>query len=313
MQTRSSRTAPLPAFIGLLLAFVMAAGAALAAAPPVARGDNAAAASSAAAPGPAAMRARYEAIRPQLEQNAFGRPLLLESHDGNGELDGDVFGVIDHPFERVATALADAADWCHVLILPYNTKRCAAENARALALHVGKKSQEPIERAYRLDFTFQPVARTGDYLRRVLKADAGPLGTRNYVITLEAAPLDARRTLVHLTYAYSYGALSKLAMQTYLATSGAAKVGFSTTEEGGVRKYIGGMRGVMERNTMRYFLAIDAYLNSLTAPQGEQLEKRLNEWYAYSEKYRRQLWEMERGEYLAMKRAETQRIARAPS
>jgi hypothetical protein len=304
MQQRSSRVVAFLAFAGLVLAFLTAAGAAVAA---VAQGD------AAAGTGAAAMRARYEAIKPNLEQNQFGKPVFLESQDSGKDLHGEVYGVVEHPFDRVSAALADAANWCHILILPYNTKQCTVENGRAIALYVGKKSREPIERAYRLDFAFVPVARTADFLKRVLKSESGPLGTRNYVIMLEATPLDAQRTLIHLSYSYSYGTLSKLAMQAYLATTGSAKVGFSTVEEDGARRFVGGMRGVMERNTMRYFLAIEAYLNSLSAPPAQQLDKRLNEWYTYSEKYRRQLWEMERGEYLAMKRAEAQRSALAPS
>jgi hypothetical protein len=293
------------AFLGLPPAFLTPAGAAVAA---VAQGENAAETT-----GAVAMRARYEVIRPQLEQNQFGKPVFLESRDSGNDLNGDVYGIVEHPFDRVSVALADPANWCHVLILPYNTKQCTGEKGQSLTVYVGRKSQEPVERAYRINFTFVPVARTADYLRRVLRSGEGPLGTRNYAIMLEATPLDERRTLIHLSYSYSYGTLSKLAMQAYLATSGSAKVGFSTVEEGGVRRFVGGMRGVIERNTMRYFLAIDAFLNSLSAPPGQQLEKRLNEWYAYSEKYRRQLWEMDRGEYLAMKRAEAQRGARAPS
>jgi hypothetical protein len=313
MSQNPSRAVPALAFIGLLLAFLVAAGAAVAAGPAVAalaQGDRAA-----ATPGAAALRAKYEAIRPQLERNQFGRPLYLVSEETGHDLKGEVFGIVEHPFELASAALAEAPDWCNVLILPFNTKQCSADNGRGLTLYVGKKNHESIERAYRLDFAFNPVARSNDYLKRVLKSDSGPLGTRNYEITLEAAPLDARRTLIRLAYGYSYGTISKLAMQTYLATVGASKVGFSTTEEGGTRQLVGGMRGVMERNTMRYYLAIDAYLNSLSAPPEQQLEKRLNEWYGYSEKYRRQLWEMDRGEYLAMKRVETQaqRVARAPS
>jgi len=309
MRKRSSRAARLLAFAGLLAAFMVPAvaavtgGAVAAPAQPEAK-DSAPA---------AALRARYESLRPQLERNAFGRPLHLVSVEGNRDLNGEAFAVVEHPFERVSTALADSANWCHILILPFNTKHCTVDGQRALTLYVGKKNHEPIERAYRLDFAFHPVARTPDYLKRVLKSGAGPLGTRDYVITLEATPIDAQRTLIHLSYSYAYGTVSKLAMQAYLATIGASKVGFSTTEEGGTRKLVGGMRGVMERNTMRYFLAIEAFLNSLSAPAGTQVEKRINEWYAYSEKYRKQLWEMERDEYVTMKRAETQRVARAPS
>jgi hypothetical protein len=261
----------------------------------------------AAAGSAAAVRARYAELRPRLENNPFGRPLYLVSTEGAQLLQGDVYGVVEHPFREVL-ALADAGNWCHVLILPFNTKNCTTRGD-TLSLYVGKKSQEPIERAYRLDFRFVPVATSADYLERSLRADEGPLGTRDYAITLEAAPLDEGHTFIHLSYSYKYGTMSKLAMQLYLSTAGSEKVGFSTTTEGGRAHLVGGMRGVMERNTMRYYLAIDAYLNSLSAPPTQQVERRLNDWFTMTAKYRRQLWEMDRDEYLAMKRIETQRMA----
>jgi hypothetical protein len=304
MPSRSSRSIPLLAFLGLLLAFLATAGAAVAA---VAQGESAADTHSAAS-----MRARYAQIERTLGASQFGRPLHLVSQEGNGELKGDVYAIVDHPFSRVDEALNQARNWCDIMILPYNSKHCevsSAGNRESLALYVGKKGQDSLDRAFKLDFTFHPVARASDYLKRVLKSQSGPLGTRNYDITLEAAPLDAGRSFIHLSYSYSYGTISRLAMQTYLNTVGAGKVGFSREPEGG---FVQGMRGVMERNTMRYALAIEAYLNSLAAPAAQRLEKRLNEWFTLSEKYPRQLHEMERGEYLALKQKEAQR-ARAQS
>ena len=73
--------------------------------------------------------------------------------------------------------------------------------------------------------------------------------------------------------------------------------------------YVGSMRGAVERNTMRYYLAIEAYLGALSAPPQEQLEKRLRDWYAGSERYPVQLHELERDQYLAMKRKEVRRRA----
>ena len=67
------------------------------------------------------------------------------------------------------------------------------------------------------------------------------------------------------------------------------------------------LRGVVERNTMRYYLAIEAYLGSLSAPPAEQQERRLRDWFAATERHARQLHEMERDEYLTMKRNEVQR------
>jgi hypothetical protein len=61
---------------------------------------------------------------------------------------------------------------------------------------------------------------------------------------------------------------------------------------------------VVERNTMRYYLAIEAFLGALAAPPQARFEKRLRDWFAAAERYPRQLHEMEQGEYLDMKRKE---------
>ena len=98
-------------------------------------------------------------------------------------------------------------------------------------------------------------------------------------------------------------------MKGYLATIGRDKVGFTTTgkQPNGQPIYIKGVRGVVERNTMRYYLAIDTYLAALNTPPEGQLEKRLQLWFNGTDQYARQLHEVERGDYLAMKRSEYQR------
>ncbi|MEP6825957.1 MAG: hypothetical protein ABI919_14200 [Ramlibacter sp.] len=114
---------------------------------------------------------------------------------------------------------------------------------------------------------------------------------------------------MHLSYSYGYGMAGKLAMQGYLATVGADKIGFTVTGRAadGKPQHIGGMRGAVERNAMRYYLAIDAYLDSLTLPAAQQAEKRIQNWFTESERYPRQLREMDRGTYVAMKRQEVER------
>jgi hypothetical protein len=85
-------------------------------------------------------------------------------------------------------------------------------------------------------------------------------------------PLDARRTFLHLSYSYGHGMAGRLAMQGYLATLGADKVGFTATGRDGNGQpiHIGGVRGAIERTAMRYYLAIDAHLAALAAPAGQQ-------------------------------------------
>jgi hypothetical protein len=53
---------------------------------------------------------------------------------------------------------------------------------------------------------------------------------------------------------------------------------------------------------MRYYLAIEAYLASMSAPAAERRDARLRTWYAYTQRYARQLKEGD--DYLDRKRAQ---------
>jgi hypothetical protein len=259
----------------------------------------------------AGLQARHAQLRGQLASNAFGRELVLFAEEGANEQKGDVYGIVYHPFPQVQDALLQAHSWCDVLILPFNTKHCFARpgETNKLAIRIGRKADQPAEKAYPIDFDYRVVARGADYLRVVLNSPTGPVGTRDYRIALEATPIDRDRTFIHLGFSYGFNTISRLAMQAYLGTIGASKVGFTVTgrDAQGKPVYVGGMLGATERNTMRYFLAIDAYLASLSVPAGARIEKRLGDWFAATEKYPLQLHEMDRAEYVAMKQKETQR------
>ena len=258
----------------------------------------------------ATLRARHAALQEKFANNQFGRPLVLESVQTSGDLKGDVYVVVDHPFPMVKEALQSADHWCDILILHLNVKRCRAGGAAAktINLSVGRKFDQPIEDAYQLNFAYRVVAATNDYLQVLLTADEGPLSTKNYRIQVEAVPVDAKRSVVHMSYAYGYGFAARMAMQTYLATLGSAKVGFTILDrKDGKPVYQAGVLGLLERNTMRYYLAIDAYLSAYSLPAADQFEKRIREWYASTERYAAQLHEMEQNEYLDMKRKEMRR------
>ena len=257
------------------------------------------------------LKARHAELKDKLADNAFQQPLWIESTQTSGALKGEVYAVVETPFATVAPALQGTAHWCDILILHLNVKYCspsATAPANGLALVVGRKFDQPIEDAYRVEFEYTPVASTANYLQVQLGAENGPLGTRDYRIVLEAIPLDARQSFLHMSYAYAYGFAARLAMESYLATIGRDKVGFSVVgQKDGKPVYIGNVRGVVERNTMRYYLAIAAYLDAYGTPPPAQIDKRLNDWFTSSERYPLQLHEMERKDYLEMKHREVQR------
>jgi hypothetical protein len=258
-----------------------------------------------------ALHARYDGLRSALAHNAFGRALVLESSETTGHLRGDVYARVDQPFARLAGAMRGVGQWCDILILHLNVKQCRAGPGPgdALSLTVGRKHDQPLADAYRLDFNYRVVALEPDYLQLELDAAAGPFGTSGYRIVLQATPIDGQRSFLHLTYAYQQGLVARLAMQSNLATGGRDKVGFTVVGQraDGTPIFIGDLRGVIERNTMRYFLAIEAYLGALDLPPAQQLTRRLNDWHSGVERYPRQLHELQRDEYLQLKRDEVAR------
>ncbi len=255
------------------------------------------------------LTARYVALHEQLVNSPFQRPLYLQSTETSGLLTGDIYALIEQPYAVVSPALQGVGHWCEILILHLNVKRCHATSGAEGGLRVtfGRKSDQ-LANTYRFDFLYRVVADSSDYLQVVLSAAQGPLQTSQYLVSLEVVKLDFQRSFLHLSYSYNNGIAARLVMQSYLTTTGRNKVGFSIVgrKADGQPAYIGGMRGVVERNTMRYYLAIEAYLGALTTPVPQQLEKRLNDWYSGIERYPLQLHEIERSEYLAMKRSEVQ-------
>jgi hypothetical protein len=240
-----------------------------------------------------ALRTRYTELKPQLQSNSYGRQMFIDSTETSNSLQGDVYAVLDHPFDRVKAALEDPGAWCDIMLLPFNTKACQA-NGNRLSVRIGRKYNQPVDQAFRLDLGFSNVAATANYLETRLGAGQGPFGTRDYRIAVEAVPIDGNRTFMHMSYAYGFGGAGRFAMQAYLATAGASKVGFTTD----------GVRGAVERNAMRYYLAIDSYLDTMDVPQAQRVDKRINHWFTATERYPRQLHEMDRGTYVAMKRQE---------
>ena len=265
----------------------------------------------------AQLQAKYLALGDQLTRNQFNRPLVLASIETPQQVSGEIYAVIDHPFSAVSTGLNNPDGWCDLMSLPMNTKYCRAQAVRGgtvLKVNIGRKTAESLQDASRIEFKYAVMAQTAQYLDIRLDAKDGPMGTSDYRIAFKAVPLTSAvdmpgasaKTFIHLTYSYSVNLAARLAMQTYLATIGRNKVGFTKLgqKSDGTPRYIEGVRGVVERNTMRYCLAIESYLDAASEPTPLALEKRLQSWFTASERYPLQLHELERGAYMAMKRDE---------
>ena len=266
-----------------------------------------------------ALIGQHNALKNELTNNQFNRPLVLYSTESPDSLKGEIYAVLDYPFKKVNSAINNPKHWCDALILHINVKYCRAENnansgnnSTVLNINLGKKYDQPLVDTYKAEFNYDSVTNAADYFSIELKAADGPLGTKDYRIWLEATPLNNDQTFLHFTYAYSFGISGRLAMKGYLATIGKDKVGFSIlSTQNGKPEYVQGVRGVVERNTMRYYLAIDAYLSVATTAntdtENTQLQRRLENWFDSTERYATQLHEIEKIDYLKMKRSEIER------
>jgi hypothetical protein len=251
-------------------------------------------------------------LHERLEHSPFPQHVYVESFEGPSDSRGDVYALVDYPIATVTEALTSPAHWCDLLILHLNVKYChpiSRDGHTLLSVAIGRKQQQLLASTSRVEFDYSIAATRPGYLDVELIASQGPLGTGNYRISLEAVGVEKQQAFLHLRYSYAYESAARAAMRTYLATTGRGKVGF--TVEGNPNdpqpQFIGGVRGAIERNAMRYFLAIDAYLGTLSASPSERFEKSIQRWFDATERYPRQLHEIDRDTYLEMKRSEYQR------
>ncbi len=260
-------------------------------------------------PDPAApLRARYVALTEALEYSAIQPGLHVESVESSRAPRGDAYAVIHYPFATVAAAFTEPASWCESLILHLNVQYCRASNddgRSLLSAAVGKKTNQPLDDTHRIDFVYKVAASRADFLRVELAAREGPLGTGNYLIALELIPIDGERAFMHIQYSYTQGFLARVATSAYFATRGRDKVGFTwIKDDEEAPRLVRGIRGALERNTMRYYLAFDAYLHTLQRPAQQRFEASIERWFGDTERFARQLREVRHDDYIAMKRGQ---------
>ena len=253
---------------------------------------------------PRALHALYAASVERLRDSPFGRPLWIASTEADGRLEGEIRAIVEHSFTEVE-ALTDPAHWCELLTLLPNIRQCrAAADDRQLTLWFERRFDEPPADTHPVRFDMRTRALRGAHLEVVLQAPKGPLGTSDYRVELGAVPVDKERVFLRVRYGYAYRLSARLAAGGYLATRGRDKVGFTVvaSDDAGAPEYIGGLRGAVERNAMRLYLAIDAYLDALNASVAQRRDRSLRTWLDAIARYPRQLAEADRSAYLEAKR-----------
>ncbi len=261
---------------------------------------------------PDALRARFASLRDAGTGQLLDQSIYLRSTESPDRMQGEVHALIEQPFEQVRQQLSQAAQWCDVLILHINVKYCRAQRTSAgdeLVSGVGRKFDQPLAEVHWVRFGFRVVTDRSDHLLTELRSPTGPLGTHDYRMSVEAVPHTNGQSLLRMTYSYGYGTAARWAMKTYLATLGRDKRGFSVVGKtaNGQPITVGGVRGVVERNTLRYYLALQSHLRSHGAPGGNATQLALQTWFDATERYAEQLHEMDGPDYIAMKLKEIQR------
>src|SRR3569832_572132 len=109
----------------------------------------------------------------------------------------------------------------------------------------------------------------------MIDATAVPYGTRDSRIELTATPM-RDRTFVRVHVSQRTNLMGRLATQSYLATLGKDIVGFSVTghTRHGEPIYVKGVQGVIERNSVRCYLAMQAYAASRKLTPSDRLATR---------------------------------------
>ncbi|HIJ88624.1 MAG TPA: hypothetical protein HPP97_13255 [Desulfuromonadales bacterium] len=251
----------------------------------------------------------YTKNRAKLSASSFGVPLFLNSFEQSSRVNVDVYGVFDFPFNSVVSALKVPSSWCDIVSLHPNVKACTYSkepDSGQLIFYIGKKVYQPPEEARQVRYQYRTVVQQRGYLDILLTADTGPFGTEDHTMRFEALPLEGGKTFVHVNYAYNDSVALRLAEKAYFATLGRSKVGFTVTgtDRSGMPVYIGGPRGAIERNAVRYYFAIQTCITTVHSPDKTLFNTRIDQWYDRTTLYKKQLLDLSKKEYLESKSRE---------
>jgi hypothetical protein len=247
------------------------------------------------------------------------RPLApgvyLESSEASQQARGEVLARLDLPYATAAAVLSDAQSWCRLLLLHPNVKHClpgtGGRGGVLLDLTMAAQRDGLFGQEHPLQLSWNTLARDASHLAVELMAERGPMGTRDYRIGFELAPLEAGTSVMRLVYSSAFTATGLWMAQAYVATVARHRVGFTVvdTDAQGRPVYVRGVRAAVERNTMRFHLAVQSWLAVQPHPPEQRVARAIEAWFDASERHAAQLHEVEREEYVARKTAEFARVA----
>ena len=265
------------------------------------------------------MQSLYRSLQPRLAQSPFQRELALDSTEASERLSGDIYATLDAPLANLELVNRSPLRWCEILLLLSNTKSCVVgrqDEAPSLQMRMGTKGPQALATTTPMNFKFETSAPQATVLETHLSSNSGPMGTKDGKLRVQAIAVGPNKSFIHLHYSYSSSLAGRLATGVYLQTLGRGKVGFSKEQAEASRPadahWVGGVRGIIERNTMRYFMGLSCALQFAgTEAPTQRFAQMAPCWYDDTERYPQQLHEMGRQDYLDMKRAEYGREVQA--
>jgi hypothetical protein len=240
---------------------------------------------------------------------ALAPGVYLESTEEPQRARGEVLARLDLPYATAATALADPLAWCSLLMLHPNIKHCmpgSGSGGVLLDMTMTAQREGLFGPAHPLQLTWNTVTRDASHLVVELMAERGPMGTRDYRIGFELAPLEAGASVMRLVYSSSFTAAGRWMAQAYVSTAARHRVGFTVvdTDAQGRPVLVRGVRAAIERNTMRFHLAVQSWLAVQQLPPAQRVARAIEAWFDASERHATQLHEVDRDEYVRRKTAE---------
>ena len=261
-----------------------------------------------------ALALQYQSLRQQPDSRVPGVPLAIHSFEQENQLHGEVYALLEKPFDVLQQRMVLPSQWCQMILLHLYISACTSEPASGqdwMTFHSGGKANVLLQKAYPLRFHFQVSDSSPAHLELLLRAGEGPFGTSDYRISLSAIPVP-QGSFIRMSYSFRSSLASRLATTVYLASAGRDKIGFTVLEKNsdGSPHYLGGTRGIAERNAVRYYFAMQAHMESLDLPAGQRFAQASTRWFDLTEHYPGQLHEVEREDYLAAKKQQWQEQGR---
>ena len=174
---------------------------------------------------------------------------------------------------------------------------------------LGARTTSRSSRHSGIDFGCRNVAAQGRLLREPAARPARTDGDARLPHHVSAVPLERGKTFLQLTYSYGYGLAGRMAMQAYLGTVGADKVGFSVVGSDGDGSRSSSAACAARSSATRCATTWRSMPTSIRCARRptSSWSARIQGWFSATERFPRQLREMDRPTYVAMKRQEHER------